>query len=70
MFASVKLYVLTKINILFLFLFALLINETNAQGIQFADNVELFMPNFISTKNADVKITFSPAKSFLHTHST
>jgi TolB protein len=31
-----------------------------AQQLVFADTAELFMPNLVSTKNADVKITFSP----------
>ena len=31
-----------------------------AQKLVFADTAELFMPNLVSTKNADVKITFSP----------
>ncbi|MDN5286120.1 MAG: hypothetical protein JWR38_2394 [Mucilaginibacter sp.] len=31
-----------------------------AQQITFADSAELFIPALVSTKNADVKITFSP----------
>jgi hypothetical protein len=40
---------------------ALLANHNlHAQKLVFADTAELFMPNLVSTKNADVKITFSP----------
>eukprot|EP01133_Synstelium_polycarpum_P014679 gene14679-17356_t len=31
-----------------------------AQKITFADHAELYLPGIVSTKNADVKITFSP----------
>ncbi|MEO6632604.1 MAG: hypothetical protein ABIN13_12800, partial [Mucilaginibacter sp.] len=34
--------------------------QGKAQQITFADSAELFMPNLVSTKNADVKLTFSP----------
>lgn len=36
------------------------ITIVQAQQITFADSAELFMPGLVSTKNADVKITFSP----------
>nr|WP_294948464.1 hypothetical protein [uncultured Mucilaginibacter sp.] len=46
----------------FLSCYALLFFAFNArsQQIVFADKAELFMPGLVSTKNAEVKITFSP----------
>jgi TolB protein len=41
-------------------LFLVLVSVVEAQQITFTDSAELFMPGLVSTKNADVKITFSP----------
>ncbi len=42
------------------FAFLLGITIVKCQQIVFADTAELFLPNLVSTRNADVKITFSP----------
>jgi TolB protein len=42
------------------FLLVIISSPCKAQQIMFADSAELFMPGLVSTKNADVKITFSP----------
>src|SRR3569833_1689586 len=41
-------------------LFIVITVAAHSQQITFTSKPEIFMPNLVSTKNADVKLTFSP----------
>jgi len=46
--------------LLLLLLVIVITTYAKGQQISFADSAKVFMPDLVSTKNADVKITFSP----------